>query len=51
MILGADFTTVGAPPAAGSTIQVRKLQGSSETATADLPAGISLTNAADVTCE
>ncbi|MCB9438735.1 MAG: LCP family protein [Mycolicibacterium insubricum] len=51
VILGADFTTVGAPPAAGSTIQVRKLQGSSETATADLPAGISLTNAADVTCE
>lgn len=50
VVLGSDFTTVGAPPPAGSPInlQVERNAGSQPT---KLPEDLSVTNAADTHCE
>ncbi|HEY7053090.1 MAG TPA: LCP family protein [Mycobacterium sp.] len=50
VVLGSDFNTVGAPSPTGSSVQVPLTHGTTSTPTA-LPQDLSVTNAADVTCE
>jgi LCP family protein required for cell wall assembly len=50
VVLGPDFSTVGAPPPSGSTVSVHVSHNSKSTPT-DLPEDLTVTNAADVTCE
>jgi LCP family protein required for cell wall assembly len=50
VVLGPDFNSVGAPQPSGSSVQVQVLQGTSSTPT-QLPEDLSVTNAADTTCE
>ncbi|SBS72258.1 Cell envelope-related transcriptional attenuator [uncultured Mycobacterium sp.] len=50
VVLGPDFSTVGAPPPSGSTVTVHVSRNSRSTPT-ELPEDLTVTNAADVTCE
>ncbi len=50
VVLGSDFSTVSAPKPSGSSVQVHVLHGDSSTPT-QLPEDLSVTNAADTTCE
>jgi LCP family protein required for cell wall assembly len=50
VVLGSDFNAVSAPKPSGSSVQVHVLHGSSSTPT-QLPEDLSVTNAADTTCE
>ncbi|BBZ30383.1 transcriptional regulator [Mycolicibacterium madagascariense] len=50
VVLGHDFNTVNAPWPSGSPVQVHVLRDTSGT-TSHLPADLSVTNAADTTCE
>ena len=50
VVLGPDFSTVNAPPASGSAVRVNINHSSSSTPT-QLPEDLTVTNAADVTCE
>lgn len=50
VVLGPDFSTVGAPPPSGSTVSVHVSHNSASTPT-QLPEDLTVTNAADVTCE
>jgi hypothetical protein len=50
VVLGPDFSTVGAPPPSGSTVSVHVSHNSNSTPT-QLPEDLTVTNAADVTCE
>ncbi|RDH78845.1 LytR family transcriptional regulator [Mycolicibacterium moriokaense] len=50
VVLGSDFSSVGAPMPSGSSIQVQVLHGSNSTPT-QLPEDLTVTNAADTTCE
>jgi len=50
VVLGPDFSTVGAPPPSGSTVSVQVSHNSHGTPT-QLPEDLTVTNAADVTCE
>ncbi len=50
VVLGPDFSTVNAPPAGGSAVSVNISHSGSSTPT-ELPDDLTLTNAADVTCE
>jgi hypothetical protein len=50
VVLGPDFSTVGAPPPSGSTVSVHVSHNSKSTPT-QLPEDLTVTNAADVTCE
>jgi hypothetical protein len=50
VVLGADFSSVGAPKPSGSSVQVHVLHGTGGTPT-QLPEDLSVTNAADTTCE
>lgn len=50
VVLGPDFSTVGAPPPSGSTVSVHVSHNSRSTPT-QLPEDLTVTNAADVTCE
>ena len=50
VVLGSDFETVSAPKPSGSSVQVHVLHGDASTPT-QLPEDLSVTNAADTTCE
>ena len=50
VVLGSDFSTVNPPKPSGSSVQVHVLHGESSTPT-QLPEDLSVTNAADTTCE
>ena len=50
VVLGPDFSAVGAPPPSGSTVSVHVSHNSKSTPT-ELPEDLTVTNAADVTCE
>jgi hypothetical protein len=50
VVLGHDFNSVNAPWPSGSPVQVHVVRDSSGT-TSHLPADLSVTNAADTTCE
>jgi LCP family protein required for cell wall assembly len=49
VVLGADFSSVSPPKPTGSSVQVHVLHGETSTPT-QLPADLSVTNAADTTC-
>ena len=52
VVLGTDFYSVTAPPPSGSAVQVHVTHGESSTATpTHLPEDLTITNAADTTCE
>ncbi|MCV7194084.1 LCP family glycopolymer transferase [Mycolicibacterium brumae] len=51
VVLGEDFVSVGDPLAPGSPVEVQVSHKTPVTTTAELPAGLELTNAADVSCE
>ncbi len=50
VVLGSDFYSVSSPPSSGSPVQVHVVHGASSTPT-DLPEDLTVTNAADTTCE
>lgn len=50
VVLGSDFYSVSSPPSSGSPVQVHVVHGTSSTPT-DLPEDLTVTNAADTTCE
>jgi LCP family protein required for cell wall assembly len=50
VVLGTDFQSVSAPPASGSSVTVNVSHGD-KNATTDLPADLTVTNAADTTCD
>jgi LCP family protein required for cell wall assembly len=50
VVLGPDFKSVAAPPPTGSSVSVQIQRGSSN-APASLPEDLTVTNAADTTCE
>jgi hypothetical protein len=50
VVLGPDFSTVGAPLPSGSAVRVQVSHNSKSTPT-QLPEDLTVTNAADVTCE
>ena len=50
VVLGPDFSAVGAPPPSGSAVSVHVSHNSKSTPT-ELPEDLTVTNAADVTCE
>jgi LCP family protein required for cell wall assembly len=50
VVLGSDFTTVGAPPPAGSPVSLQ-VQRNTSSAPTKLPEDLSVTNAADTHCE
>lgn len=50
VVLGPDYTSVGTPPPSGSTVNVDIVHTGSTTPTA-LPEDLTVTNAADITCE
>ncbi|MCG5431274.1 LCP family protein [Mycobacterium sp. MYCO198283] len=50
VVLGPDFSAVSAPPPSGSTVQVEVHDGPSTLPT-DLPEDLSVTNAADTSCD
>ncbi|MFN8033811.1 MAG: LCP family protein [Mycobacterium sp.] len=50
VVLGSDFTGVNAPPPSGSPVSVQVSHNSASTPT-ELPEDLTVTNAADVTCE
>jgi LCP family protein required for cell wall assembly len=50
VVLGNDFYSVTSPPTSGSPVQVRVVHGSSSKPT-DLPEDLTVTNAADTSCE
>jgi LCP family protein required for cell wall assembly len=50
VVLGQDFKSVGTPSPSGSPVQVRVLHGTSTSPT-KLPEDLTVTNAADTTCE
>lgn len=50
VVLGPDFSTVNAPPPSGSAVSVHVSHNSNSTPT-ELPEDLTVTNAADVTCE
>jgi hypothetical protein len=50
VVLGPDFSSVGAPPPAGSSVSVQ-VDRNTSTPPTKLPEDLSVTNAADTTCE
>jgi hypothetical protein len=50
VVLGSDFNSVGAPFSSGSPVQVHVVRGTSSSPT-HLPEDLSITNAADASCE
>ncbi|MEH3142592.1 MAG: LCP family protein [Mycobacterium kyogaense] len=50
VVLGKDYSSVGAPIPSGATVKVHVLRGSKNTASA-LPEDLTVTNAADTSCE
>jgi hypothetical protein len=50
VVLGSDFTTVVAPPPAGSPVSLQ-VERNTSSSSAKLPEDLSVTNAADTHCE
>ena len=50
VVLGSDFTSVGTPPPAGSPVSLQIARSASSPPT-KLPDDLTVTNAADTTCE
>lgn len=50
VVLGNDFNAVAAPSPSGSSVQLRVIRGEDDTP-ADLPEDLTVTNAADTSCE
>jgi hypothetical protein len=50
VVLGSDFTTVGAPPPAGSPVSLQVERNTASPST-KLPEDLTVTNAADTHCE
>ena len=50
VVLGPDYSTVSTPPPSGSPVSVHVSHGSTSTPT-HLPEDLTVTNAADTTCE
>lgn len=50
VVLGSDFNSVAAPTPSGSSVQVHLIRGTTSTPT-QLPEDLTVTNAADTTCE
>jgi LCP family protein required for cell wall assembly len=50
VVLGSDFTAVGAPPAAGSPVSLQ-VERNASSPTSKLPEDLTVTNAADTHCE
>jgi hypothetical protein len=50
VVLGQDFSSVSAPPQAGSSVSVQ-IDHNAVTPPTKLPEDLSVTNAADTTCE
>nr|ABP44148.1 cell envelope-related transcriptional attenuator [Mycolicibacterium gilvum PYR-GCK] len=50
VVLGSDFNSVGAPSPSGSSVQVRIIR-NTETPATELPEDLTVTNAADTSCE
>ncbi|CAM3321843.1 LCP family protein [Mycobacterium frederiksbergense] len=51
VVLGSDFSSVTAPSPSGSPVQVHMVRGTSSAPTTELPEDLTVTNAADTTCE
>ncbi len=51
VVLGTDFSAVTPPSPSGSTVQVHLVRGTSSATTTELPEDLTITNAADTTCE
>lgn len=51
VVLGADFYSVGAPSPSGSPVQVQVVKGTNSSTPTELPEDLTVTNAADTTCE
>jgi hypothetical protein len=50
VVLGSDFSSVGAPPPAGSSVSVQ-IDRNANSQPTKLPEDLSVTNAADTSCE
>ncbi len=51
VVLGSDFSSVTAPSPSGSPVQVHMVRGTSSAPATELPEDLTVTNAADTTCE
>ncbi|AQA02410.1 transcriptional regulator [Mycobacterium sp. MS1601] len=51
VVLGSDFTSVGTPEPAGSSISMEVTRGETTSAPTELPEDLTVTNGADTTCE
>jgi len=51
VVLGSDFSSVTPPSPSGSSVQVHMVRGTSSEQTTELPEDLTVTNAADTTCE
>jgi hypothetical protein len=51
VVLGSDFTTVGAPPPAGSPVSLQVERNTTSPSSTKLPEDLTVTNAADTHCE
>ncbi|KAA0117042.1 LCP family protein [Mycolicibacterium sp. P9-22] len=51
VVLGSDFSSVSPPSPSGSPVQVHMVRGTSSAQTTELPEDLTVTNAADTTCE
>ena len=51
VVLGTDFSSVTAPSPSGSPVQVQLVRGTASSTTTELPEDLTVTNAADTTCE
>ncbi|MGW0159562.1 LCP family glycopolymer transferase [Mycobacterium sp. NPDC003323] len=51
VVLGTDFSSVTPPSPSGSTVQVQLVRGTASSTTTELPEDLTVTNAADTTCE
>ncbi|MEZ0340512.1 LCP family protein [Mycobacterium sp. pV006] len=51
VVLGTDFDSVAAPPPSGSSVQVQVIRGTKDAGSTELPEDLTVTNAADTSCE
>ena len=51
VVLGSDFSTVNPPSPSGSSVKVHMVRGTSSESVTELPEDLTVTNAADTSCE
>ncbi|BBX20241.1 transcriptional regulator [Mycolicibacterium duvalii] len=51
VVLGSDFSSVSAPPPSGTSMQVQVIRGTRDGAATALPEDLTVTNAADTSCD